>query len=84
MMPRTRAEVLGTIVDEGKVTGQVVSFFMQALVKCTRIYFYRANSALCFLAYFKQCSWRLCSVLQLSSVNLPKARALTSFMKSMT
>jgi hypothetical protein len=37
MMPRIWADVLGTMVYEGNVRGQVVSCFVQTLVKCTRI-----------------------------------------------
>ncbi len=39
------------------------------------------DDAPCFLAYSKQPSWMLCSVLQLSSVALPTARAFTLSIK---
>ncbi len=52
--------------------------FVLAFVKCTRIYFSGANYALFFSAHSKYCSWTVNSVLQLFSVNLPKARASTS------
>ncbi len=53
-------------------------YFVLALVKCTRIYFSGAKEAPCLLAYSKHRSWTVCSVLQFSSVDLPKARAFTS------
>jgi hypothetical protein len=46
--------------------------------KCTRIYLSEANDALYFLAHSKQCLWILCGILLLSSVVLPKARAIRS------
>ncbi len=37
MIPKTWIDLRGTIVDEDKVRGQVVSCFVQAIVKCARI-----------------------------------------------
>jgi hypothetical protein len=81
MTPKTRADGQGVIDNYGRVRGQAVLCFVHALVKCTRIYFSGANDAPCFLAHSKQRSWMLCSVLQLSLVVLPKARAFTSSTK---
>ncbi len=78
MTPKTLADGLGEIVSDGRVRGQAEFCSVLASVKCTRIYFSGANDALCLLAYSKQCSCMVCSVLQLSSVILPKARAFTS------
>ncbi len=54
--------------------GQEWLCFVLALVKCTRIYFSGANDAPCLQAHSKHCSWMVCSILQFSSVDLPKAR----------
>ncbi len=68
-------------MNVGRVRGQSVLSFVLALVKCTRIYFAGANNAPWLLAHLKHCSWRLCSILQLSLVVSPKARAFTSSTK---
>ncbi len=52
--PRMWAVVLRIIADEGKMRGPEVSCFVQAFVKCTKIYFSRANNALGFLAHLMQ------------------------------
>ncbi len=57
--------------------GQEWLCFVFALVKCTRIYFSEAKDAPYLLAHPKYRSWTVCSVLQFSSVDLPKARAFT-------
>ncbi len=79
--PRTRADGLGWLEEEGRVRGQALSCFVLALVKCTRIYFSSANDAPCLLAHSKHQSWTVYSVLLYSSVDLPKARAFTSSTK---
>ncbi len=81
MTSKTRADVQEVIDNDGRVRGQAVLCFVLALLKFIRIYFSGANNALCFLAHSKQRSWMLCSVLQVSSVVLPKARAFTSSTK---
>jgi hypothetical protein len=40
------------------------------------------NNAPSFFAHSKQCSWRLCSILELFSVDLLKTSAFTSITKS--
>ncbi len=65
------------MVEVGRVRGQALLCFVLALVKCTRIYFSGANDAPCLLAHSRHHSWTVCSVLQFSSVDLPKARAFT-------
>ncbi len=57
--------------------GQVLLCFVLTLVKCTRIYFSGAKDATCLWAHSKHRSWTVCSVMQLSSVNLLKAKAFT-------
>jgi hypothetical protein len=81
MTLKIRADGLGVIVIQGRVEGQVVLCYVLALVKCTMINFSWANIASCFLSHPNHLSWMLCSVLQLSSVVLPKARAFTSSTK---
>jgi hypothetical protein len=68
-------------VNEERVRGQVVLCFILALVKCTRIYFSGANDVPSFLAHSKERLWTLRSVLQLSSIVLPTAKAFTSLIK---
>jgi hypothetical protein len=51
--------------------GQALLCFVLVLVKCTKIYFAGATNALCLLANTKYCSWIVCSILQLLSVDLP-------------
>jgi hypothetical protein len=65
----------------GRARGQEVLCFVLALVKCTRIYLSGANDTPCFLAQSKHLSWTVYSIPQFSSVDLPKARAFTSFTK---
>ncbi len=77
MASKTQADGPEEVVSDESVRGYAVLCFFLALVKCTRIYFSGANDAPCFPAYSKQCSWMLCSVLQLSSVLLLKARVFT-------
>ncbi len=74
---RTWAEELGWMIKVSKMRGQALLCFVIALVKCTKIYSAGANDALCLLANSKYCSWRVCSVLQFLSVDLPMARAFT-------
>jgi hypothetical protein len=81
MTPKKCVEGLRVIVNNGLMQEPVVLCFIIAFVKCTSKNFTGANEAPCLLAYPKQCSWRLCRVLQLSSVILPKARAFTSPIK---
>ncbi len=58
--------------------------FVSAIVKCTSTYFSRAKDAGCFFVHSEQCLWMLCSVLQLSSIILQKARAFMSLTKQIS
>ncbi len=60
-----------------RVRGQALLCFVVTLVKCTRIYFSGAKDAPCLPAYTKHRSWTVCSALQVSLVNMPKARTFT-------
>ncbi len=81
---KTRADGLGEFVSDGRVGRHAVLCFFHALVKCKRIYFSGANDAPCFPVHSKQRLWMLCSVLQLSSVSLPKAGVFTKSTKLIT
>jgi hypothetical protein len=81
MTPRIRAGGLGWIVEVGRMRGQALLCFFLAFVKCTRIYFSGAKDTPCLLAHSKHRSCTVCSVLQFSSVDLPKASAFTSSTK---
>ncbi len=49
----TNEEGLELIMIVSKMRGQVVQCFVLVMVKYTRIYFFRANDAPCFLAHSK-------------------------------
>ncbi len=68
---KNTAKRLGFIIKVGRIRRQELLCFILALVKCTTIYFFGANSAICFLADSKNCSWITCSVMQLLSVDVP-------------
>jgi hypothetical protein len=81
MTPKTLPDRLEEMVSDGGAREQAMLCFVLALVKCSRIYFFEANNALCFRAYLRQRLWMLSRILQLSSVVLPKARALMLLMR---
>jgi hypothetical protein len=60
------------IVDESSIRRQEVLCFIQALVKCTKTYFYGANNAPCLLANYKKYLKFVSSILQLSFIIVPK------------
>ncbi len=82
MIPKTHAYLLRVIVNDRKMRGKAVLYFILPFMIYTWINFYGAKDNLCLLVHPKQCPWRLYSILQLSHVVVVKSNGFALLTKS--